>query len=336
MPPGGGHCVGRRCHASGMSTPGRRRGSLPATLLAQDNVISRRQALACGLTRDALAHQIRPGGPWQRLLTGVYLAQTGPPNVVQREMAALLHAGPGSVLTGLAALRGLGLIAAEPGCFDVLVPAHRGPESMAFVAIHRSARMPRQVIREGRRSYAMAPRALADAARGLAELREVRALIAGAVQRGQCPIPALARELEEGQIRGSARLRQVLAEVAEGVRSVTEGEFRELIIRARLPVPMFNPRLFAADGSFIAMPDAWWAAAGVAAEVDSREWHLLPEDWKRTMRRHAAMSSHGILALHFPPGQIRSDPATVVAAIADTLRVGHGRPRLPIIARPAA
>jgi very-short-patch-repair endonuclease len=207
---------------------------------------------------------------------------------------------------------------------------------MAFVAVHRSARMPRQVIREGRRSYAMAPRALADAARRLSELREVRALIAGAVQRRQCPVPALARELEEGQIHGSARLRQVLSEVAEGIRSVTEAEFSDLIRRARLPVPMFNARLLKADGSFIAATDAWWPAAGVAAEVDSKEWHLGPEDWKRTMRRHAEMSSHGILVLHFTPGQIRSDPATVVAAITDTLRAGQARPRLPIVALPAA
>jgi hypothetical protein len=34
--------------------------------------------------------------------------------------------------------------------------------------------------------------------------------------------------------------------------------------------------LFAADGGFIASPDAWWAREGVAAEIDSREWHLNP------------------------------------------------------------
>jgi len=49
--------------------------------------------------------------------------------------------------------------------------------------------------------------------------------------------------------------------------------------------------------------DAWWAAAGVAAEIDSREWHLAPAGWERTMRRHAEMISQGILVLHFSPGQ---------------------------------
>jgi hypothetical protein len=312
------------------------RTALAATLQAQDNVISRRQALRCGLTRDAVAYRIRPGGPWRRLLDGIYLAQTGDPTVPQKEMAALLHAGPGGVLTGRAALYGLGLVTAEPRRFDVLVPAARRPGSAAFVAVHRTARLPQRVIREGRRSYALPPRALADAARFMTDLSEVRALIAAAVQRGDCPLHALVRELAESPRQGSARLRQVVAEVADGVRSVTKAEFRHLIKRARLPMPMFNARLFRADGAFIAAPDAWWPEAGVAAEVDSKQWHLSPADWARTLRRHAEMSSHGILVLHFTPGQIRSDPAAVAAAIADTLRAGRARPALPVSARPAA
>jgi hypothetical protein len=311
------------------------RAVLAATLRAQEHVISRRQAFGCGMTRAALAHRARPGGPWQRLLDGVYLAQTGTPTVPQQEMAALLHAGPGSVLTGLAALHGLGLITAQPRSFDVLVPATRRPASVGFVTVHRTTRMPRFTC-EGHRSYALPPRAFADAARSLADLTEVRALIAGALQRGDCPLPALVRELSEGQTWDSARLRRVLAEVADGVRSVIEAEFRNLIKRARLPEPMFNPRLFTADGRFIATPDAWWPMAGVAAEVDSREWHLNPADWERTMRRHAGMSSHGILVLHFTPGRIRAESAAVVADLTETLAAGASRPLLPVIARPAA
>lgn len=312
------------------------RAALAATLRAQEHVISRRQAFECGITRAALARRTRPDGPWQRLLPGVYLAQTGAPTVPQQAMAALLHAGPGSVLTGQAALRGLGLVAAQPRCFDVLVPATRRPASLGFVSVHRTTRMPQRVIREGRRSYALPPRALADAARSLGDLTEVRALIAGAVQRGDCPLPALARELREGHIWDSARLRRVLEEVSDGVRSVTEAEFRDLIKRARLPRPMFDARLFTANGNFIACPDAWWQRAGVAAEIDSRQWHLSPADWERTMRRHAHMTSHGILVLHFAPRQIRVDPAAVVAVLTDALTAGTSRPVLPLISRPAA
>jgi hypothetical protein len=310
--------------------------SLAATLRVQEGVISRRQAFACGLTRSALAHRTRPGGPWQRLLPGVYVTHTGDPAVVQKEMAALLYAGSGSALTGLAALRGLGLIAAEPATFDVLVPSERQRQSAGFVTIHRTVRMPARVVREGRRTFAVPSRALAEAARAMSDLRQVRALIAGAVQRRDCPLQALVQELDEGQTWHSARLRKVLEEVADGVRSVVEGELRDLILRAELPRPLFNPRLFTADGAFIACPDAWWPDAGVAVEVDSREWHLLPADWERTMRRHTAMISRGILVLHFSPARIRHDPAAVITAVRDALDAGRRHPPLPIITRSAA
>jgi very-short-patch-repair endonuclease len=268
------------------------------------------------------------------MFPGVYVAHTGVPSAEQKDMAALLYAGPGSVLTGMAALRGLGVITTEPRHFDILVPLSRRPRNSAVITIHRTTRMPGQFI-DGRRSYALVYRALADAARSLNDLSEVRALVAGAVQRRECMPEMLLDELRLGETRGSARLRQVLAEVADGVRSVAEAEFRYLIKRARLPTPMFNARLTRADGGFLAVADAWWADAGVAVEIDSREWHLRPADWERTMRRHAEMISQGILVLHFSPRQIRSDPATVRTKIADALAVGRARPPLPISARPA-
>jgi hypothetical protein len=316
------------------SNAGLQRNDLAGILHAQDKVISRQQAFSCGLTYSALRHRARPGGSWQRMLPHIYVAHTGRPSPEQRDMAALLYAGPGSVITGAAALRALGVRTSEPGRIDVLVPAARRPGSVAYVAIHRTKRMPGVAV-QGKRSYALAYRALADAARSLSDLGEVRALIAGAVQRRECLPEMLADELRLGETHGSARLRQVLAEVADGIRSVAEGEFRDLIKRAGLPMPMFNACLRRADGGFIAVADAWWAEAGVAAEIDSREWHLAPADWERTMRRHAEMISQGILVLHFSPSQIRSDPATVIAKIADALAAGRARPPLPISARPS-
>ncbi len=110
--------------------------------------------------------------------------------------------------------------------------------------------------------------------------------------------------------------------MADGVRSGAEAEFRDLVIRAGLPKPMFNARLYAGK-VLIAVADAWWPEAGVAAEVDSREWHLSAEQWEQTMRRHARMTAQGILVLHFTPKQIRTEPAQVVAAIRAALDAGR-------------
>ena len=51
---------------------------LPALLAAQDFVIHRAQALALGLTPEAISHRLEYEH-WQRVLPDVYLAQPGEP-----------------------------------------------------------------------------------------------------------------------------------------------------------------------------------------------------------------------------------------------------------------
>ncbi len=307
--------------------------ALAAVLLRQNGVIARSQALACGMSPGALRRRIADRGPWQRLLPHTYLAATGTPTGTQREIAALAYAGRESLITGSAALRHHGIRAEETGVITVLIPARRTVRSTETVRIWRTRRMPRFLVDDGVR-VVLPPRAVADAARALPGLREVRAVVADAVQAGRCPISMLADELDEGPRRHSALLRQAVAEVRDGIRSVTEAEFRDLLRRARLPMPMFNARIFA-SGTFLAKADAWWPDAGVAAEVDSREWHLRPSDWERTMRRHAALTAHGILVLHFTPRRIRSDPVGVAGEIRDAIRAGRGRPVLDLRTLPA-
>src|SRR5580692_9708014 len=78
---------------------------LARILDAQHQVISRSQALACGLSRSTVTSWSTPTGKWQRMLPGVYLTVTGKPTPEQRLMAALLYAGQRSAVTGPAAIR---------------------------------------------------------------------------------------------------------------------------------------------------------------------------------------------------------------------------------------
>ena len=79
-------------------------------------------------------------------------------------------------------------------------------------------------------------------------------------------------------------------------------------------------------GDPLPVPDGWLPDAGIALEVDSREYHLSPEDWQRTMRRHNLLAAHGVLVLHFTPSELRSRPGHVrqliVAAYAQRLAGG--------------
>lgn len=252
--------------------------ALSEILHRQLKVISRQQALSCGMTRDGVLHKVRPGGPWQRLLPGTYLAQTGKPSAHQKDMAVMLYAGPASVITGRAALRGLGISRDEPAVVDVLIPVAQRRRAVDFAAVHRTTRMPHINVGAGGVRYAIVPRAVADAARQATSLADCRAIVAGPVQRGVCPLGMLTDELAAGGRNNSGLLRIVVGEVLGGARSIAEAEFRELIMRAKLPPPLFNEPVRRADGTLIAIADAWWPEAGLVAEVDSREWHLSPAD----------------------------------------------------------
>jgi hypothetical protein len=149
-------------------------GRLLRALGAQHQVISRSQALACGIPRSTITSWCRPEGIWQRLLPGVYLTVTGKPTSEQRLMAALLYAGPHSMITGPAALRAYRLRSPGPDVIDVLVPQAARRQSTGFVRVHRSRRLPR-AYRIGPIRYAVPARAVADAARLLPSLDDVRA-----------------------------------------------------------------------------------------------------------------------------------------------------------------
>ncbi len=296
----------------------------------QLSVVSRGQLLALGMKDNAMQYRLRRGGSWQTLLPGVYLAVSGVPSLAQKEMAALLYAGPGSLVTGPMALLHHSIRGGPvQDVIDVLVPADRQRLSTGFARLHRTVRMPARAWSSGPVRLALVPRAVADTARGLTDLREVRAVVADAVQLGRCTVGQLAEELRDGPSKGSAMFRSVLAEVAEGIRSTAEGDLRDVIGTARLPMPLFNPSLYEGD-VFLGKPDAWWPDAGVAAEADSRAWHLSPDDWDRTRRRHDLMAAAGIIPLHFSPRELRREPAMVAQRMRDALARGLARPALPI------
>ena len=250
-------------------------------------------------------------------------------------MAALLHAGPGSVITGPAAVRHHRIRGPAADVIDVLIPASRRRRDAAFVRLHRTTRMPGRMSRFGPLHYALPARAVADAVRDLASLRDVRAVVADAVQRGGCQIQDLYAELTAGQNVGSALFREALTDVADGIRSTAEGDLKDLLIKSGLPMPLFNASVFD-GGIFIARPDAWWPKLGVAVEVDSREWHMSPEDHASTLARGRRMAVHQMVVLRFTPKQIRSQPSQVATEIRRALDGARGRPRLNLRTVPAS
>jgi hypothetical protein len=300
-------------------------------LASQHHVITRGQALGCGIPQSTVSAWCKPGGKWQKILPGVYLAVTGTPAPEQRQMAALLYAGPRSLITGSAAIRARRLRAPATDMVDVLIPVSVKRQSVGYVRIHRTRRMP-GFQRFGPIRFAHPARAVADASHWLANLGDVRALVAEAVQKQACSIAQIGIELSDGANRDSSHLRTALAAVRSGIRSEAEADFRDRILRSDLMAPQYNVFLRAKDGTDIGEADAWWAEAGVSAEIDSQEYHFYREGWLKTDAKHGRMLKYGIRPHHFAPSRVKSDWPAIYDELKSSIADGRRHPRLDIIA----
>lgn len=312
---------------------------LARLLHVQDQLLTRAQALE-HLTAAALRHRLRPGGPWQVVLPGVYAAFTGALTPRQHCRAALLHGGPRSQLAGRTAVLGYRLRALRPdGRVHLLVPHGTQPGSTGLVTVTRTHRLPTPHLVAGLPTVPL-PRAVVDAARSLGTLREVRALVAEPVQAQRVRVERLAEELAAGPTAGSRLVRIALAEVGAGVRSTTEAELRVLFLRSPLlRRAVWDARLVDRHGRWLADVDAYLEDAGLAVESDSKAWHLSPQHWEETMARHTRLAGAGVQVLHIPPQRHRRAPELVVAeverAYRAALRTGPA-PGVQIAARSAA
>lgn len=298
---------------------------IDALASAQQGIVSRAQLRQLGISDEDLRWRIRPSGPWQVLLPGVYATFTGGVTQSQWWQVALLYAGTSAALTGEPALQ-LWDIRPQRGMrIPVLIDHHRQRRSRERVSIFRTERMPWTRTISG--LLVVAPvRATADACRLLSNLGDIRAIVTEALRSRKVHVDELAREVDEGQRRGSARLRRVLTEYSAGVRSVAEAEARDKLLRLPLPPPLFNVDLFTADGDFLARPDAYWPDASLAFEVDSLEHHGDTEGWERTQQRHAKLSAHGVMVMHASPRRIRTAWPPLGQEVVDAYHIGRRRP----------
>lgn len=268
------------------------------------------------------------GREWQVILPGVYAMDFEPLDDLDRCRAALLYAGPASVLTDTSALRIYGLpYVPDDSYVRVLVPNEVHRDSRDFVVIRRTPYMPKPV-RYGDVRLAPIARAIRDLTLRSPNERSSLAVAAAAVQRGQITVADLRRELKTAAARGRPRLRRLIGVLSSGVRSAPEQDFRLLVRGSRvLPEPLWNPRLRLPDGREVC-PDALFVDAGLVHETNGREFHAAEDLFDDMQRRHDALVAAGFAVLHNSPRRIRTDPRGVLAEVEATyLRLrGSGLP----------
>lgn len=298
--------------------------------LFEDDVVARRDLIKMGVSSSTIARQCRPGGRWTRLLPGVYLLAGGSPSRRQVVRAALLRAGPLVGVTGLEAVRRLGVRRLpDDGRVHILVPEGRGIASRDFLLVERTNRPWRGQLVDGF-PIVSAARALIDAARRMERLDVIRAMISDAVQRRIVSPKQLAEELRHIRLGGTHLPRRVLDEIKEGVRSVAEAWSLALIKRSPLPAPQLNVLIRDSNGKQLAIVDGWWDDVGVAWQIDSKEFHMSPDDYARTMAQHSALVAAGVFVVHTLPSRLVNDTKAVINELIGTHSAGRRRPRPPV------
>jgi hypothetical protein len=314
---------------------------------AQDRLITRSQALAAGMSIGALRHAVRPGGPWQRVVPGVYATFTGPLQDIHRLRTAELVVGPKGMVTGPWACQWWGLrYGPEPTeTVDVLLDRRFDRGKVGFIRVIRTTRLPeprRSIddarLRELRRSgpplelilngmvaspgvVTLAPpaRAVIDTLvhpprfqTGL-ELRDARAVMCEVVQRRRATVVELRGEVDAAPRRGGARARRVMTDIEAGCRSAPECELRDLVLTSPLlPEPRWNRPLPGYRGIH---PDACWEQARLVVEVDSQSFHGWGDGPQRTEERRAQYAALGWRVLPVSPARLRRESQAVLREI---------------------
>ena len=272
-------------------------------LREQDRVISRRQALAAGLTPADVRRLLRRR-QWVTVHPGVYITHTGTLTWQQRAWAAVLYAPP-AALTHQSALR-----AAEG-------PGRSRDEGPIHVAIERDRRVGRLPGVRWHRTADLSPRvqwsrrpprigyedAVLDLAGDGSRLAAV-ATLADACGSRRTTARRLRDQLDaRAWMRQREWLRSVLSDIADGTCSVLEHGYLDLVERPHgLPTGQRQALRRGSNGHVYR--DVEYAILGLVVELDGKLFHTSTLDRDQDLER---------------------DLDAAVAGTAVTLRLGFGQ-----------
>ena len=312
---------------------------------AREGVLTRCQLRAAGVD-DRVVDRECAAGRWQRLHRGVYLTSAAAPSERQLLLAALVSAGPGAAVTGVAGCRLWGLRDVPTSPYvDVLVPGEVRRASDTRVRVRRASGG-LVVLRRHGLPVAKPARCVVDAARALRSLRDVRALVLAAVADHACTPGELAQLLDSGGTRGAALPRRAVGDALRGAASAPEAEAADLLLvaarRRRLPAFLLNPELWL-NGRLLGRPDIWIPGHGTGGEIDSRRHHESVDDLDHTLERHERFTAAGLRLLHVTPARLRATPQEWVMRMVTAAREAGPEPsglvvvpRGPLLGSPPA
>jgi hypothetical protein len=309
----------------GLSDPGDRLRSVTQLpdrcqrlLNLQRGVIASWQADQAGIAPSRMRSLVR-SGRWQQLHFGVYATFTGKPPPDARLWAALLRAGPRSILSHETAAELHGLIDRRGKLVHVTIPKSQRLDPISGFVIHRSSR-----VLEARDPGVLPPcttvdETVLDLVQTAASFDDVVALLARSCQR-QLTKPFLLSE--SLKLRAKSRWRSeidlALRDVADGVHSPLEYRYVRDVER-RHGLPAAKRQTGAIQRGHRIYRDARYGLYRVVVELDGKASHPDEQRWQDKHRDNAA-AVEGFVTLRYGWADVTERACETAAEIGAVLR----------------
>lgn len=241
---------------------------------AQAGVISRRQAIASGMSSSAIRSKIT-NGRWQQVFPGIYAVFTGPLRRDTRLWAVVLYGGAGAQLSHETAAELLHLTDEQSAPIHLKVPADRRVRPLRGVVIHRSS-----YIEQGWRfargvpPHVLVEQTVMDLLDTSVNFDDAAGWITRAFQRNLTSEASLRRAVAtRKKLRWRDRLNEIIPMAAAGTHSPLEYRYDRYVERAhglppaRKQVPFTKP-----DGTR-GYRDRYYAEYGLVVELDGKRHH---------------------------------------------------------------
>jgi very-short-patch-repair endonuclease len=304
--------------------PGRRDPDAACLAIAarQYGILSREQALSCGISSPAIGRRVA-AGHWIIVCRGIYRLSAFPVSAQQALLAACRWASPHGVVSHRAAA---GLWKLEPFALEVLeitVPRPARPV-VEGVRVHRSA----DVEAGDRTQIGVFPittvtRTLIDLG-GVTSNENLEVAFDSALRRRMTTVDRVERRLERMERRGRrgpAAIAGLLSQRSRGVataESPLETRFSRLLRGSRLPMPVGQYEI-SDRGLLLGRVDFAYPDRKLAIEVDGYEYHHGRKQWQRDLGRRSSLAALGWRVMHFTHEDLTERPNLVVAGIREAL-----------------
>lgn len=196
------------------------------------------------------------------------MLSNGEPTRRQQIRAAVYYTSPGSVVSGVDALRARGVPLMPSRDVQMLVAPGRRTLPRDFFTIERTSRVPAPELDDGL-PFAPPARAAMDAARRETDVDRLRQLLALPIYHGLCTAHDLRAELEAGNQRGSAAVREMLRRLGSAGETYLHGLAREVLTAVPLPPPAWNVTICDLQNRELGRADAWWDEVALGWQFDT-------------------------------------------------------------------